>query len=74
MRDTADAKLIALEVYIHPAYPALNKWAILVSVNDANGRARRAWLPLRLIEVNSRSQFLAEITLPERLAIEKGLV
>jgi len=45
--------------------------AVLVSLTEDG---EKVWLPLSAIEVNTRKNRTAEITLPEAMAIEKGLV
>jgi hypothetical protein len=45
-----------------------------VLASDDGDRARAVWLPLAQIEVETRPDGYALVTLPEWLAIEKGLV
>jgi hypothetical protein len=60
--------LIDLEVFIHHE----TDLAVLVSL-DAD--SEKIWLPKSRIEINGRrGGRIADITLPERLAIEKGIV
>lgn len=68
MRPEGD--LTDLVVHVHQR----TKAAVLVS--DDGERTRAVWLPLAAIELSMRrgSDTVADITLQERLAIEKGLV
>lgn len=45
-----------------------------VLVSDDGERERAVWLPLAQIEIVTRERGLVEVTLPEWLAVEKGLV
>jgi len=69
MRATGRSDLVDLEVYVH----AETEKALFVS-GVGPGSDKRVWLPKSQIEINDRSQFLAEITVPEWLAIDKELV
>lgn len=51
---------------------ALTAKAILVS--DDGDEKKAKWLPLSQVEVEEKSQGIVVVTLPEWLAIEKGLV
>lgn len=59
--------IIDLEVQIH----ARTERTVLASIDgDADSAA---WLPLSQIEVEARSGGMAIVTMPEWLAIDKGL-
>lgn len=60
--------LIDLTMYEHHR----TERAILVS--DDGKRNRAVWLPLSQVEVEKKSGNIVEVTMPERLAIEKELV
>ncbi|MCF3934325.1 hypothetical protein L1787_12990 [Acuticoccus sp. M5D2P5] len=60
-------ELINIIVQIH----AITERAVLVS--DDGEEAGATWLPLSHIELENRARGVAEITLPEWLAIERGL-
>lgn len=45
--------------------------AVLVESLDTN---TEAWLPLSMIEIDESGRLLVDITLPRRLAEEKGLI
>lgn len=62
------SNLVDLELSLH----ATTEKAILVSV-DGDGE-RSEWLPKSQIEYQHRSGAIVEVTLPESLAVEKGLV
>lgn len=59
--------LIDVEMQIHHR----TEWAILAS--DDGDRARAVWLPLAQIEVAPKAGHHL-VTMPEWLAVEKGLV
>lgn len=67
MRTNGRSELIDLEVFIHHE----TEKAILVSTA---GGDEEVWLPKSQVEINDRGRLTAEITLPESLPIEKGLV
>ena len=67
---TGRSNLLDIEVYVH----ARTAKAIRVSPVGRVDDDRAVWLPLSQIEVKTRGQFLAEITLPEWLAEERGLL
>lgn len=46
--------------------------AILVS--DDGDRDKAVWLPLSQIEIEERAKGIVEVTLPEWLAMDKGLI
>lgn len=60
------AGLTDIEVRIHHTTDK----AVLVSTDDET----KVWLPLSTVEIEWKKGGLAIITLPERLAIDKGLV
>jgi hypothetical protein len=45
-----------------------------VLVSDDGDREKAVWLPLSQVEVVMKDRGVAEVTLPEWLAIDKGLV
>ena len=67
MHAATATKLVDLELYLHWS----SERAILVSRVD---QSQRVWLMLSMIEVRRRSEFLAEVTMPEWLALETGLI
>ena len=68
MSQTARANLTDLTVTIHAQTTA----AIMVS--DDGEREHACWLPLSETEVNERKGAIAEITIPEWLAKDRGLI
>ena len=60
--------LVDLEVHVHHSTDK----AILVSL-DGDSRKTK-WLPMSQIEYVYKGKARAEVTLPEWLAVEKGLV
>lgn len=60
------SELTDIEVIVHHE----TALAILVSLTEDS---ERVWLPLSAVEIERKGR-TAEIALPERLAIEKGLV
>lgn len=62
------ASLIDLQLRLH----AETERAILVS--DDGDREKAVWLPLSQIEVNRRDGAVIDVTAPEWLATEKGLI
>ena len=64
----ARSNLVDLELYLHHE----TEKAVLVS--DAGDREKAVWLPKSVIEIWERSRSVISVTVPEQLAIEKGLV
>jgi hypothetical protein len=64
----AGTNLIDLEIFIH----AETDLAILASLPGDDEEP--VWLPLSQIEINERHRSSAEITLPEWLALDRGLI
>lgn len=62
------SEVVDIAVQIH----AKTDRAILVS--DDGDKEKAVWLPLSQIEVEMKQGGTAEITLPEWLALEKGLI
>lgn len=62
------ANLTDLTVTIHAKTPA----AIMVS--DDGEREHACWLPLAHTEINTQRGITAEITIPEWLAKDRGLI
>lgn len=60
--------VIDVAVHLH----ARTEKAILVS--DSGDKAKAVWLPLSQIEIEEKGGGVGEITLPEWLALEKGLI
>lgn len=60
--------LIDVSVQVHH----ITERAILVS--DDGDRDKAIWLPLSQIEVEDQEKSIAMITLPEWLALDKGLI
>lgn len=60
--------LLDLEVFRH----VQTEKAILVSLTGNKNAAK--WLPLSQVEVEDKGGGLVEVTLPEWLATEKGLI
>lgn len=60
--------LVDVSVVLHHETPK----AVLVS--DDGNRDRGVWLPLSQVEVEHKKGGVVEVTMPEWLAIEKGLV
>lgn len=62
------SNIIDIEVYVH----ITTKRAVLVS--ETGDRDAAEWLPLSQVEVDMKGPTSAVLTLPEPLAIERGLV
>ncbi len=60
--------LIDIEVAIHHQ----TEKAVLVSLDGEKDNA--VWLPLSQIEIDKKQRSIAIVTMPERLATEKGLI
>ena len=60
--------LIDLEVELH----ARSERGVKVSIDGVSSNA--VWLPLSQIEISHKFSTIYEITLPEWLALEKGLI
>lgn len=60
--------LIDLEMIRHH----VTERAVLVS--ETGDRNKAVWLPLALVEVTPKSGATVEVTLPEFLALDKGLI
>ncbi|VFU07883.1 hypothetical protein [Methylocella tundrae] len=71
---TARSDIIDLALVIHhETKPGMkNEGAILVS--DDGDREKAVWLPKAAVEFEITSPDVATVTMPERLAIDKGLV
>lgn len=65
---TRRSELIDIELTIHHE----TEKAVLVSDNGERDEA--VWLPLSAIEIERKASGLAIITMPERLALDKGLI
>jgi hypothetical protein len=69
MRLVEDSRLVDLELFEH----ARTDRALLVS--ETGDKRKAVWLPLSQIEINSTgAEGIHDITLPEWLARDKGLV
>ncbi|MGY6709748.1 MAG: hypothetical protein ACXIVF_15620 [Rhizobiaceae bacterium] len=60
--------LVDLTMQMH----AMTERAIRVSLDGDDGKA--VWLPLSQVEVLRRPRGMVEITCPEHMALEKGLI
>lgn len=60
--------LIDIEMTIHHQ----TEQAVLAS--DDGDREKAVWLPMSQIEVYEKTATTAEITMPQRFAMEKGLI
>lgn len=65
---TGKSDLIDLTMQLH----AESQKAILVS--DEGDKTHAVWLPLSQVEIEHKGKGIVVVTLPEWLAIEKGLV
>lgn len=64
----ARSELVDIEVTIK----GRTEKAVLVQSLDTN--SDEVWLPLSLIEIEETGRMMVDITLPRRLAEEKGLI
>jgi len=60
--------LVDIDVALH----MITDRAVRVSLSGEDDKA--VWLPLSQVEIVKRPKAMATVTLPERMAIEKGLV
>lgn len=60
--------LVDISVTLH------HRTAKAVLVSDSGDRDKAVWLPLSEIEIEDKGRGLFEVTLPEWLALEKGLI
>lgn len=67
-RGTGRSDVVDIAVQLHGERPK----AVLVS--DSGERRDAVWLPRGLIEIEVGKRRIAVVTLPEWLAVEKGLV
>lgn len=68
MPNAMKSDLVDIEMMIHK----VSERAVLASTDGAIRKA--VWLPLSQVEVCLKDNSIAEVTMPEWLAIEKGLV
>lgn len=64
----ARSSLIDIELTVHHE----TEKAILVS--DDGDRDNAVWLPLAAVEVERKERGLAIVTMPEQLALDRGLI
>lgn len=63
-----NSDLVEITVQVH------HKTDKAILVSDSGERVTAVWLPLSQIEVEMKDHAIAEITLPEWLAMDKGLI
>ena len=62
------ARIVDITVHIH--HETEKAWL----VSDTGDRDDAVWLPKSVVEVQDKDGFIAEISLPEDMAQEKGLI
>lgn len=71
-RVTGASDLCDLDLYLHNDNPS--KKAIAVSLDPKTVFERWQWLPRSLIEYEATAPGQVRVTMPEKLALEKGLI